>query len=94
MKPIDEIDRKLLNELQSNSRITIRELSEKLHLSTTPIHERIKNAFSTVFMLIKNSLLLPHVGPSLKICQRWRKPEKMKHETRVKPSWVKIRQSL
>ncbi|ALO16346.1 Leucine-responsive regulatory protein [Salinivirga cyanobacteriivorans] len=42
MKPIDEIDRKLLNELQVNSRITIRELSEKLHLSTTPIHERIK----------------------------------------------------
>ena len=42
MKPIDEIDKKLLNELQVNSRITIRELSEKLHLSTTPIHERIK----------------------------------------------------
>ena len=42
MKPLDEIDRKLLNVLQTNSRITIRELSEKLHLSTTPIHERIK----------------------------------------------------
>ena len=42
MKPLDEIDKKLLNILQVNSRITIRELSEKLHLSTTPIHERIK----------------------------------------------------
>lgn len=42
MKAIDEIDRKLLNLLQTNSRITIRELSEKLYLSTTPIHERIK----------------------------------------------------
>lgn len=42
MKALDEIDRKLLNILQTNSRITIRELSEKLHLSTTPIHERIK----------------------------------------------------
>jgi len=42
MKPLDEIDRKLLNILQINSRITIRELSEQLHLSTTPIHERIK----------------------------------------------------
>jgi len=42
MKQLDEIDRKLLNILQINSRITIRELSEKLHLSTTPIHERIK----------------------------------------------------
>jgi len=42
MKTLDEIDIKLLNILQVNSRITIRELSEKLHLSTTPIHERIK----------------------------------------------------
>jgi DNA-binding Lrp family transcriptional regulator len=42
MKPLDHIDKKLLNILQTNSRITIRELSEKLHLSTTPIHERIK----------------------------------------------------
>ena len=42
MKPLDEIDKKLLNILQMNSRITIRELSEQLHLSTTPIHERIK----------------------------------------------------
>ncbi len=41
-KNIDEIDLKLLNLLQENSRITIRELSEKLYLSTTPIHERIK----------------------------------------------------
>jgi Lrp/AsnC family transcriptional regulator, leucine-responsive regulatory protein len=42
MKQLDEIDMKLLNILQLNSRITIRELSERLHLSTTPIHERIK----------------------------------------------------
>ncbi|HPD95171.1 MAG: Lrp/AsnC family transcriptional regulator [Bacteroidales bacterium] len=42
MRNIDEIDRKLLNILQENSRVTIRELSERLHLSTTPIHERIK----------------------------------------------------
>lgn len=42
MRNIDEIDRKLLNILQDNSRVTIRELSERLHLSTTPIHERIK----------------------------------------------------
>ena len=42
MKPIDKIDYKLLNLLQQNSRFTIKELSEKLFLSTTPIHERIK----------------------------------------------------
>jgi len=42
VKKLDEIDRKLLNILQTDSRITVRELSEKLHLSTTPVHERIK----------------------------------------------------
>lgn len=42
MKQLDEIDRRLLNILQTDSRITIRELAEKLHLSTTPVHERIK----------------------------------------------------
>jgi Lrp/AsnC family leucine-responsive transcriptional regulator len=47
MKKIDEIDRKLLNLLQLNSRLTIRELSNKLFLSTTPIHERIKKLEST-----------------------------------------------
>ena len=41
-KPIDEIDIKILNLLQQNSRITIRELSENTSLSSTPIHERIK----------------------------------------------------
>jgi len=41
-RQIDEIDLKLLNLLQQNSRITIRRLSEKLFLSTTPIYERIK----------------------------------------------------
>jgi Lrp/AsnC family leucine-responsive transcriptional regulator len=47
MKKIDEIDRKLLNLLQLNSRLTIRELSNKLFLSTTPIHERIKKLESS-----------------------------------------------
>ncbi|MFP4023492.1 MAG: Lrp/AsnC family transcriptional regulator [Thiohalospira sp.] len=42
MKLLDDIDKRLLNILQTNSRVTIRELSEQLHLSTTPIHERIK----------------------------------------------------
>ncbi|HAN18243.1 MAG: hypothetical protein A2X13_07335 [Bacteroidetes bacterium GWC2_33_15] len=61
MKPLDEIDRKLLNVLQTNSRITIRELSEKLHLSTTPIHERIKKLEKSGY--IKNYLTL--IDPKL-----------------------------
>lgn len=55
-KKLDNTDRKILNILQKNSRTTIRELSEKLHLSTTPIHERIKKLESNGF--IKNYITL------------------------------------
>ena len=38
----DKKDRAILNLLQQNARITVKEISEKIHLSTTPVHERIK----------------------------------------------------
>lgn len=39
---IDGKDLSILKLLQHNARITIKEISEKIHLSTTPVHERIK----------------------------------------------------
>lgn len=39
---LDKIDILLLKLLQQNSRITIKELSEQVHLSTSPVHERIR----------------------------------------------------
>ena len=42
MKPLDEIDKKILMLLQKNSRVTVKEISRQLNLSTTPIFERIK----------------------------------------------------
>lgn len=39
---IDSIDLSILKLLQENARITVKEISEKVHLSTTPVHERIK----------------------------------------------------
>src|SRR6185312_834663 len=38
----DKKDFAILNLLQQNARITVKEISEKIHLSTTPVHERIK----------------------------------------------------
>ncbi|MEO6681400.1 MAG: Lrp/AsnC family transcriptional regulator [Ginsengibacter sp.] len=38
----DKKDRAILNLLQQNARATVKEISEKIHLSTTPVHERIK----------------------------------------------------
>ncbi len=39
---LDVKDLSILALLQQNARITVKEISEKIHLSTTPVHERIK----------------------------------------------------
>ncbi|MBA2500564.1 MAG: Lrp/AsnC family transcriptional regulator [Chitinophagaceae bacterium] len=42
MPVLDATDLAILKLLQQNSRITIKEISEQVHLSTTPVHERIR----------------------------------------------------
>jgi Lrp/AsnC family leucine-responsive transcriptional regulator len=39
---LDEKDLSILRLLQQNARISVKEIAEKVHLSTTPVHERIK----------------------------------------------------
>jgi DNA-binding Lrp family transcriptional regulator len=39
---LDETDLAILRVLQENARITVRELAENVHLSATPVHERVK----------------------------------------------------
>ena len=39
---LDKKDLSILALLQENARITVKEISQKIHLSTTPVHERIK----------------------------------------------------
>ena len=39
---LDNIDLSILKLLQENARTTVKEISGKVHLSTTPVHERIK----------------------------------------------------
>lgn len=43
----DKKDLAILKLLQQNARITVKEISEKIHLSTTPVHERIKRMEET-----------------------------------------------
>jgi DNA-binding Lrp family transcriptional regulator len=38
----DSIDLSILRSLQKNARATVREIAEEVHLSATPVHERIK----------------------------------------------------
>ena len=42
MIKLDEIDRKILRILQNEGRITTKELAGKLHLTNTPVYERVK----------------------------------------------------
>ena len=39
---LDTKDMAILQLLQKNARITVKEISDQMHLSTTPVHERIK----------------------------------------------------
>ncbi len=39
---LDSIDRRILNELQSNGRLSIVELASRVHLTKTPCSERVK----------------------------------------------------
>ncbi|MEO6730816.1 MAG: Lrp/AsnC family transcriptional regulator [Ferruginibacter sp.] len=39
---LDGKDLAILQLLQKNARITVKEISDQMHLSTTPVHERIK----------------------------------------------------
>ncbi|HEX4375177.1 MAG TPA: winged helix-turn-helix transcriptional regulator, partial [Puia sp.] len=39
---IDEKDKAILQLLQENAKLTVREIAHQVHLSPTPVHERIK----------------------------------------------------
>lgn len=44
---LDEKDLSILRLLQENARITVKEIADQIHLSTTPVHERIKRLEAT-----------------------------------------------
>ena len=44
---LDQRDMAILKLLQQNARITVKEISEKVNLSTTPVYERIKRMEAT-----------------------------------------------
>ncbi len=65
---LDEIDKEILRKLQDDSKITIKELSAELHLSPTPIFERIKKLEKESFILgYKSKLNRRKLGLSLMV---------------------------
>lgn len=55
--PLDSKDKAILRLLQSDAKMTVREIAEKVHLSTTPVHERIKRMEETGVILQYATLL-------------------------------------
>lgn len=45
--PLDDKDKAILRLLQQNAKITVREIATQVHLSTTPVHERIRRLEET-----------------------------------------------
>src|SRR5580700_10235367 len=44
---LDEKDKAILRLLQQNAKVTVREIAAQVHLSTTPVHERIRRLEET-----------------------------------------------
>lgn len=66
----DEKDLQILRLLQKNARITVKEIGEQVHLSTTPVHERIKR-METTGIIKQYAALLDHTKvnkPLMVIC--------------------------
>ncbi len=56
---LDEKDRAILRILQSNAKATVREIAAQVHLSTTPVHERIKR-MEDEGVILQYAALLDH----------------------------------
>jgi len=57
--PLDEKDKAILRLLQADAKITVREIATKIHLSTTPVHERIKRMEDTG-VILRYATLVDH----------------------------------
>ena len=55
----DEKDLAILRLLQQNAKITVREIAAQVHLSTTPVHERIKRMEDAGIILQYATLVSP-----------------------------------
>jgi Lrp/AsnC family leucine-responsive transcriptional regulator len=65
-KPFDDLDRRILTELQENGRMTNQQLSEQVGLSPTPCLRRLKQLESTGAITRYVALVDPdHVGLSV-----------------------------
>lgn len=83
IETIDEIDIKILRALQENGKLTIKELAEKIGLSTSPAHERQKRLEQLGYIKSYNAVVEPKkVGCNMIVlCNIRLKQHSKKHGT-------------
>lgn len=66
MQALDEYDKKILNQLQKNNRITAEELGQMINLSTSAVQRRLKKLREEKVIEADISIISPHaVGISI-----------------------------
>ena len=95
MKPLDEIDRKILAVLQTDSRLSVQDLAERVGLSPSPCHRRVKlleeNGVITryIAMVDQKSLGL-HVSVFISIKLARQKEEDLNRFARSIAGWREV----
>lgn len=57
MESLDHIDLQILRTLQDNARLTTKELAARVHLSTTPVFERLKRLEAQGYINLNSATL-------------------------------------
>jgi Lrp/AsnC family transcriptional regulator, leucine-responsive regulatory protein len=95
MHALDAIDRKILSLLQSDSRITMQELSEKVGLSVSPCHRRVKlleerGVISRYVATVDQKALGLHVSVFISIKLARQKEEDLDRFARAISKWDEV----
>src|SRR5205823_2092508 len=95
MNTLDAIDRKILSLLQTDSRMTMQELSEKVGLSVSPCHRRVRlleerGVITRYMALVDQKSLGLHVSVFISIKLQRQKEEDLNRFARAISKWEEV----
>ena len=95
MAPLDAIDRKILSLLQTDGRITMQELADKVGLSVSPCHRRVKlleerGVISRYVATVDQKALGLHVSVFISIKLARQKEEDLNRFARAISKWDEV----
>jgi Lrp/AsnC family leucine-responsive transcriptional regulator len=95
MSHLDAIDRKILGVLQTDSRITMQELAERVGLSVSPCHRRVKlleerGVIARYMALVDQKSLGLHVSVFISIKLVRQKEEDLERFARAISGWEEV----